>query len=132
MNELKPEDVMRALECCAVYANCNGCPHFNGVPEDDCHYKVMANALALLKKYQAENAEKDAEIERLTTLAELGKMRANDYRAMREKAKNARAEAITEFLARAYIKAREMCDLKPFVTIEDLEEIAKEMKEENK
>ena len=38
-----------------------------------------------------------AEIERLTTLAKLGNMRANDYRAMRDKAKTARAEAIKEF-----------------------------------
>lgn len=58
MNELKPEDVMMALECCSVYENCDGCPHFDGVPEDDCHYKAMANALALLR-------EKDARIKEL-------------------------------------------------------------------
>lgn len=44
--------------------------------------------------------ETEKEIERLTTLAELGNMRANDYRAMRNKAKNARAEAIKEFAER--------------------------------
>ena len=41
-----------------------------------------------------------AEIERLTTLAELGSVRSNDYRAMRDKARNARAEAIKEFAER--------------------------------
>ena len=80
MNELKQEDVMKALECCSVYENCDGCPHFDGVPEDDCHYKVMANALSLLREKDAtlemcaetierqdkELAKKDAEIERLT------------------------------------------------------------------
>lgn len=49
-------------------------------------------------------AEQQTEIERLTTLAELGNMRANDYRAMRDKAKNARAEAIKEFAAKLHEK----------------------------
>lgn len=127
MNELKPQlaeqvtcsakaelaesDVMRALECCTINQSCDGCPMFGEKPEADCNYYVMSCALALLREkdallaewdakcndYETELLGKDAEIGRLTTLAELGKMRANDYRAMRDKAKNARAEAITEF-----------------------------------
>lgn len=53
----------------------------------------MRSALDLINRQKAE-------IERLTTLAELGRMRANDYRAMRDKAKIARAEAIKEFADR--------------------------------
>ena len=91
--ELKPEDVMRALEEFASLNNCNnmryfeGCGHFckvlreliddmAGGRSQKCnehceHYspprdeEVFRAALSLLKKYQAENAEKDAEIERL-------------------------------------------------------------------
>ena len=47
--------------------------------------KVCARA------YDEINRQK-AEIERLTTLADLGNMRANDYRAMRDKLKAANAE----------------------------------------
>ena len=68
-NKMKPEDVMRALECCCVYCNCNGCPYYHGEPEEDCHYKMMKAALALLREKDAliaeltqTNAEKDAEI----------------------------------------------------------------------
>lgn len=80
MNELKHEDVMRALECCGVYYNCNGCPYYHGEPEEDCHYKMMKAALALLRenrsqisvlkklldRCETQFSEKDAEIERLT------------------------------------------------------------------
>ncbi len=127
--ELAESDVMRALECCSSAitesTNCSTCP-MGG--KRDCMTILYADALALLrekdaqhkelweermriyrdlqewkaecKKYQDAWREKDAEIGRLTTLAELGKMRANDYRAMRDKAKNARAEAIEEFAER--------------------------------
>ena len=101
MNEMKPEDVMRALEICVNGACCNECPYFK---RENCATKLHQDALSLLrlredliKMCEEELAEKDAEIERLTTLARLGNMRANDYRAMRDKAKAARAEAITEF-----------------------------------
>lgn len=61
MNELKPEDVMRALEHCGYSTSCKNCllEEYGGKP---C---ILKYAHALLKKYQAENAEKDAEIERL-------------------------------------------------------------------
>ena len=63
MNELKPEDVMRALECCTINQSCDGCPMFGEEPEADCNYYVMSCALALLR-------EKDAEIERLQKIAD--------------------------------------------------------------
>lgn len=55
------------------------------------------SAVDTAKELQTVIKEKDAEIKRLTTIAKLGNMRADDYRAMRDKCKTARAEAIKEF-----------------------------------
>ena len=54
MNELKPEDVMRELEAW-IY-------DFQGTSTQFC---ALCDAITLLRAYQSENAEKDAEIERL-------------------------------------------------------------------
>lgn len=68
---------------------------------DDCPFKTCYDCEMLVGRYALDLINRQqAEVERLTTLAELGKMRANDYRAMRNKAKNARAEAIKEFAER--------------------------------
>jgi hypothetical protein len=57
MNELKPEDVMRALECCREDLHmCSVCPL--NEHNDFCQEDLHRSALALLR-------EKDAEIERL-------------------------------------------------------------------
>ncbi len=69
MNELKPEDVMRALECCLVSnthqcEDCENCP-FDECPNTICQNLLAYHALALLREYQAENAEKNKEIEML-------------------------------------------------------------------
>lgn len=107
MNELKTEDVMRALEICADKTQtCEDCPYI-----DHCS-DVNKDALALLR-------EKDAEIERLksdigATCVFLEKSREEDRKEhdkqmalIREIAQNiplriaeARAEAITEFAER--------------------------------
>ena len=55
--------------------------------------EIARNALSLIKRQKEE-------IERLNVLAELGNMRANDYRAMRDKVKTAREKAIKEFAER--------------------------------
>jgi exonuclease VII large subunit len=55
MNEMKPEDVMRALECCAEEHCGEWCPFYYETP---CEAYLAKAALALLR-------EKDAEIERL-------------------------------------------------------------------
>lgn len=56
MNELKPEDVMRALEQCSREPMvCEGCPM---VKQRGCITKLCEITLALLR-------EKDAEIDRL-------------------------------------------------------------------
>lgn len=58
-NELKPEDVMRALECCERHGKCKECPlKDKGI--HGCMFYLMHHAIALLR-------EKDAEIERLRT-----------------------------------------------------------------
>ena len=60
MNELKPEEVMKALECCASLKYlCEQCP-IDQKKKDDCicGQFLAKNALTLLR-------EKDAEIERL-------------------------------------------------------------------
>ena len=64
MNELKPEDVMRALECCkkGTLEECEKCPRqaIPSVTYEECMEDLISSALALLR-------EKDAEIERLKT-----------------------------------------------------------------
>jgi hypothetical protein len=97
MNEMKPEDVMRALECCASGTGgdaCNDCP-FNerNVCDNDMN-AIEKAALAILR-------EKDAEIERLNVVIET--MEDNcmtcDYKIV-DRVSTARAEAITEFAER--------------------------------
>ena len=103
MNEMKPEDVMRALECCTFNPNCDECP-FDGV---DC-INLDQLALALLREKDEEIKglvdgwskdqdrweklcdEKNAEIERVKTLC----------RKLDGYCVKARADAITEFAER--------------------------------
>ncbi len=61
MNEMKPEDVMRALEChsLAGISTCEDCPYCDTTAPGDCGCEMAKDALALLR-------EKDAEIERLS------------------------------------------------------------------
>lgn len=60
MNELKPEDVMRALEChsLADISTCDDCPYCDISEQGNCGCDMARDALALIR-------EKDAEIERL-------------------------------------------------------------------
>ena len=53
MNELKPEDVMRALECCSRDEECVGeeCPYHAGM---FCTTRISQDALALLREKDAE------------------------------------------------------------------------------
>ncbi len=85
------EEIIKAVECCLTVdvKGCGECPY----RDENCINRIMTDARDLINRQKAE-------IERLTTLAELGRMRANDYRTMRDKAKIARAEAIKEFADR--------------------------------
>lgn len=105
-------DIIKGIKMCIGEKRyCRDCP-YNGT---DCEWEL--DALDLINRQKAEivkykeNCSKcgektakvihnlqellgkqKAEIKRLTTLAELGNMRANDYRAMRDKLKAANAE----------------------------------------
>jgi hypothetical protein len=88
MNEMKPEDVMRALELCKSFRDlhaCDVCPYFRAELADDesCTNRMVQDALALLR-------EKDADIEVLG--AELSRYTENVARMV----ETARSEAITE------------------------------------
>ena len=105
MNELKPEDVMKALEWCSDLRLCVDCPMraegYFSHSGNACRQALMKNALALLR-------EKDAEIERLTVNMNAYGLTAKnlaqefeDYRAdVQMEIADARAEAITEFAER--------------------------------
>jgi DNA-directed RNA polymerase specialized sigma54-like protein len=81
-------EIKKVLECCISY-DCKNCT------VEDCK-DPLRQALDLINRQQAE-------IERLTILAKLGNMRADDYRAMRDKCNTTRAEAIKEFAERLKI-----------------------------
>jgi hypothetical protein len=101
------DDVIKGLECCSNTKDlmmCQSCPYeIRG-----CNIHLLRDALDLINRQKAEieklkdsrdrwkqiatdfdkaSRETEKEIERLTTLAELGNMRANDYREMRNKLK---------------------------------------------
>lgn len=88
MNKLKPEDVMRALECCQHSDSddnyCINCPYY---AVKYCAAKISAEALALLR-------EKDAEIERLTAINKV--LKDNNHQCHRL----GYEDAITEFAER--------------------------------
>ena len=78
-------EIVKALECCTTnVASCKDCPAFVKVDRSNCK-KYFRGALDLINRLQVEN-------KRLSTLAELGNMRANDYRVMRDRALKAEAE----------------------------------------
>ena len=135
-NELKPEDVMKALELCNTPRSgvCKICPyHEFGA---SCHTKRNADALALLR-------EKDAEIERLKShINRLKKYdEERDIRLHARLTEKARADAITEVLNRItsnkYVvsKIHYVEDEAPTITYQltnwQLAKIAKEMKGES-
>lgn len=110
MNELKPEDVMRALELCNFNAECDNCPYVGRC------WDLNKDALALLR-------EKDAEIERLT---EENKSLRDNTEVIIEMVTIARAEAITEFAERLKARMREVYPADIYDS--DIDQIAKEMK----
>ena len=53
MENLNAEQVKKALECCVVNSNCNGCPLWEGyVTHKNCLQTVCINALALIKSQE--------------------------------------------------------------------------------
>ena len=49
------EQIIKALECCFINQNCNGCPMYNGITtQKGCLEVACKNALALIKEQQAQ------------------------------------------------------------------------------
>lgn len=123
MDEMKPKDVMRALECCSN-DECSGvCPYDDGELNcDGCTTHLMKDALALLREKDTKIAkaqaiavemgklhqqvlakvifEKDAEIERLKHILESYALQYGTARDKEYFLDKARDEAITEFAER--------------------------------
>lgn len=123
MNELKPEDVMKALEChsLADISTCDDCPYCDISEQGNCGCDMARDALALLR-------EKDAKIERLR--AEIGRLGEQCRVLTIEYPKTTRAEAITEFAERLKAKAYTNNYCQEIVLESDIDQIAKEMKED--
>jgi hypothetical protein len=148
VGKITDEEIKKALECCCENNVCNECPLDYLTFSSECASKLSINALDLINRQKAE-------IERLTTLAELGNKRANDYRVMRDRAvkaekeierlmqiiedkggliliEYAKSEAYKEFAERLKIIMRDRylnSDMRysMFVTPEDIDNLLKEM-----
>lgn len=120
MNELKPEDVMKALECCIEDGYFQECflKDFEGISVED----VLKAALALLR-------EKDAEIERLQGMVSTYEEERKYHFAMSRKRID---EAITEFVEKVKgFFADGIYDFGDCYFEKWLDQIAEEMKEKN-
>lgn len=137
MNELKPEDVMKALECCNTKGNCNQCPYEIVGEYTPCYSVLTQDALALLR-------EKDAEIERLNIELQAMRGAANSYKMQLETAQkdfldyqadvqmeidDARAEAITEMEKRLEQIGTPLMHTY-VVTRMDIKQVVKDMKDQ--
>ena len=126
MNELKPEDVMKALECCSksngVDACMSGCPLWetDTCPCVEDEAALMKSALALLR-------EKDAEIERLSHQCS----ECAGCTQWKCDCSNIRDEAITEFAERlkSEVNGGQFASYKGLEIRNVIDQIAKEMKE---
>ena len=107
--EYTDADIKKALEYIEAFTNCRDCAFYK-----KCKGRCVITAtLTLINRLQTENEDKDillnhqgeviktleqacreqmAENKRLSTLVELGSMRANDYRVMRDRALKAEKE----------------------------------------
>ena len=122
-NELKPEDVMRALECCKEYEN-DDCPEH--CPLYECETCNMPLFVTILR-------EKDEEIERLNDLvvegADYNEAWVKDNADLRKAIKTTRSEAITEFAERVKLEFyREFDEIIPSFMADKIDQIAEEMK----
>jgi hypothetical protein len=92
------KEIIKALECYqSIDIVKSGLDLINRQQAEISEYKDKcercgAKTRVCIENLQNNIAEKQAEIERLTTLSELGKMRADDYRVMRDRALKAEAE----------------------------------------
>lgn len=106
-NKLTDKEIVKALECCPDAYKCDDCECRGYCSKD--FEDIMKYALDLINRLQGEN-------ERLNKLAELGNMRANDYRVMRDRA--LKAEKEVERLGNAY----KQCAWERDIFAEDMKE----------
>ena len=101
----------------------------NRLQADNKSQSIMIKMLnGSIEDYKKSYINQKAEIERLTVLADLGNMRANDYRAMRDKCKTAKAEAYKEFAERLKEKYQKEKFRECYtITDEDIDNLLKEM-----
>jgi hypothetical protein len=138
MNEMKPEDVMKALECCTSGRPCRECEYKDKSKDTfGCRKGCLIDALALLR-------EKAAEIERLTeendgleatnkilttNNADLEAELALTYDLLEE----SKSDTVMKMQERLKAKAKahyfDNCDYA--VSVENIDQIAKEMLEAN-
>ena len=140
-------EIIKALDCCSNrHKTCHDCVFCedNDLVSDigNCVRRLKIQALDLINRQKAEienlNIELSAmrgaaysykaEAERLSVLAKLGNMRANDYRAMRDKCKTAKAEAYKEFAERLKENAFPL----RFATNTEIDNLLKELVGEDK
>lgn len=113
-------DIIKALECCYIHSNCNGCPQEDKIK---CLDSAGRNALDLIKRQKAE-------IERLQNYylsmqSTLAKMSTG--------VEQAKAESIKAFAKRLQAKAQFSEDFgDAAVSYDDIDNLVKEMTEGGK
>ena len=116
---MKAEDVMKALECCVVNSNCNGCPFWEGyVTHNNCLQIAIKNAIALLR-------EKDAEIERLERICDSYALQYGSAVDKEVLLKKERADTVRKTIDAARKQAFVAGD-NQYISIAELEEIVKD------
>jgi hypothetical protein len=136
--ELNREKIIKALECCVVNSNCNGCPFWEGyVTHRNCLQTACKNALSLIKELTEENerlraendkyeAENHAEFNKWLKLEEATKRHHAELFeeakiAVKEETVRKMQERIAEHATNGYPRK---------VRLDVIDQIAKEMVEE--
>ena len=123
--ELKErEEIIKALECCSVWENCDGCPYRNSVALG-CTSKMMRAALALIKELTEENERLHASCTELTQCCTKFETL---YKIECKRVDTVKADAVRKMQEKILAKSE-------YGTINispgQLDQIAKEMLEEN-
>lgn len=116
-NKMTDNEIIKALECCISSSDCKGCPSYIE-KDDDCLGIKWLSILDLINRQKAE-------IERLSILAKLGNMRANDYRTMRDRALKAEKE-----VERLKVELFDKTEQLNFIAIYKLKEFAERLNKE--
>ena len=124
--ELKRDDIIKALECCANKAEgclCSDCPF---VRSRYCTNRLRENALLLIKELTEEN-------ERLNqTITQLGKNNDEIARVYPLAIKEAKAGTVRKMQKRLKAKAYTNNHCQDVVLLSNIDQIAKEMLEAQK